>query len=180
MIGMRRVGARAAVFALRTAALFALWLALTDRTDRWETRAGFACALVAAGVAELVTVTGGVRVAVRGRWLLRALPAPWWVLRDSVLVLGAILTRRRGRLRAVPFPHAGGDAPLDRGRRAVALGLGSAGPNQYALTEASPEDVLVVHELVPREEVTAVDLVRAEAPGDGAGEDDAYGGASVP
>jgi hypothetical protein len=139
--------------------LLAFWIALTDNTRPLELLAGAVSALVAATVLQLVVAIGGVRLAVRPRWLVRSLAAPWWAVRDSVILLWAVPARRRGRLRAVPFA-AGGSAPLDRGRRAVAFGVGSAGPNQYVIAESGEDDVLVIHELVPTSAVTAVDLVR--------------------
>jgi hypothetical protein len=160
MSGTRRTGALAAAVVVRAGALFALWLALTDKSDRWEVLTGLACAVLATAVVTAVQVRAGLWFRARPRWVLRALPAPWWVLRDSARVLWAIVARRpaAGRLRAVPFA-AGGTTPEDRGRRAVAFALGSLGPNQYAMTESSEDDVLVVHELVPTDEVTAAHLV---------------------
>jgi hypothetical protein len=162
MSGRRGIVARAARVVIRAAILFALWVALVDKTERWELFAGIVSAVIAATAVEVVQRGSGLRFAAPPRAVLRGvLLAPWWVVRDSALVLRAVVTRRpaTGRLRAVPFP-AGGHEPADRGRRAVALGLGSIGPNQFPMTESGEDDVLVVHELVPTSAVAAADLVR--------------------
>jgi hypothetical protein len=162
MSGRRGIGARTARVAIRAAVLLVLWLALVDKTERWEVLAGLVCAIIAATIVEAVQATAQLRFAARPRPVLRGLVrAPWWIVRDSALVLAAVVTRRppAGRLRAVPFP-AGGHAPQDRGRRAAALTLGAIGPNQYPMTESAEDDVLLVHELVPRPEVVPADLVR--------------------
>jgi hypothetical protein len=95
----------------------------------------------------------------------RALRAPWWVLRDSVVVLsassGAVLRGRRpgpGRLRPVPW-DPGDDGPLGRGRRVLAYGVGSAGPNQYPIASSRDLQVLLVHELEPADKVAPVEVV---------------------
>ena len=156
--GGRRLPGIAAL-ALWWVLFFGLWITLTDNVQPPDLMAGAASALLAAAVLRIVAGMGDVRLAVRPVWVLRAAALPWWVARDSALVLWAIVTRRRGRPRTVPFA-AGGDAPLDRGRRSVALGLGSAGPNQYAIAGRSEDDALLIHELVPSRTVTATDLVR--------------------
>jgi hypothetical protein len=157
MSGARVIG----LVAVRAIALLGLWIALVDKTERWEVLAGVVSAVIAAWVSVAVQRAAGLRFAVRPRWVLRGIAtAPSTVLGDCARVLWAIVTRRpaTGRLRAVPFPAAGRE-PLDRGRRATALALGSIGPNQYAVTESGEDGVLVVHELVPTGEVTAADLV---------------------
>jgi hypothetical protein len=63
----------------------------------------------------------------------------------------AIATRRRGRLRALPFRHAGGD-PADQGRRAMAEGLGSFAPNTIVLGVDAQRDLIFAHQLVPTDD----------------------------
>jgi|SRR4051794_1164366 len=155
------IATQAAATVVWAVLLLALWIALTDNTRPWELVAGAACALAAAAMLRAVAAGAGLRLAVRRAWVTRCLAAPWWAVRDSALVLRAVVTRRpaAGRMRAVPF-EASGHQPLDRGRRALVLGAGSAGPNQYAVTESGEDEVLVVHELVPAAEVTAAGIVR--------------------
>src|SRR5206468_13020454 len=68
----------------RSVLLFGLWIALTDNTRPLELAVGAGCALVGAAGVALVARTGGVHLRIRPRWALRALAAPWWVLRDSI------------------------------------------------------------------------------------------------
>ncbi|HEU4973914.1 MAG TPA: hypothetical protein VFT50_02400 [Baekduia sp.] len=145
------------------ALLLGLWIGLADNTLRWDTIAGIGCALTAGAAMQMAARSGQVRLRVRWRWLARAAAAPWWIVRDTALVLRALLRGRpRGRLRPVRWSR-GGDAPLDQGRRALAVSAGSAGPNQYVVAAADDEDVLLVHELEPARSVTAVDVVREDA-----------------
>jgi hypothetical protein len=158
---------RAAVAISRWAApLFALWLVATDTTKSLEMPVGAVCSLLAATAACAAARSGRVTVRFRRRWLARALRAPWWVLRDSVVVLAAasgdVLRGRRpgpGRMRPVPW-DPGDDGPLGQGRRAFAYGVGSAGPNQYPIASSRERQVLLVHEFEPARSVAAVDVVQ--------------------
>jgi hypothetical protein len=152
-----------AAIPLWAAVLFAFWIALTDNTRPWELVAGGVCALLGATALSLAALAGGVAPAPAPRWLLRSLAAPWWIVRDSALVLGALAARLTGRplagrLRPVVFPLHD-DGPREQARRALAFGVGSAGPNQYVVTESPEEDVLLVHELVATGSVSAADVV---------------------
>jgi hypothetical protein len=160
-------GRRAAVAIARWALpLFALWLVATDTTKSLEVPVGAACSLLAATAAYAAARSGRVSVRFRRAWLARAVRAPQWVLRDSVVVLAAssrdALRGRRpgpGRLRPVPW-DPGDDGPLGRGRRTLAYGVGSAGPNQYPIVSSRERQVLLVHELEPAGSVAAVDVVQ--------------------
>ena len=151
-----------ALIASCAAPVLGLWIALTDNTRPLEVLVGAACALVAAAAMALTARVGGVAMRLRARWLVRALPAPWWVVRDSVRVLLAALRPHRpeGRLRAVPW-DPGDDAPLAAGRRAFAYTIGSLGPDQYPLVASRADGTLVVHELLPAASVITVDVVDA-------------------
>jgi multisubunit Na+/H+ antiporter MnhE subunit len=133
--------------------LFALWLALTDNTRPLELAAGAVCAAFAGAAAEAAGLVSRVRFRPRLRWIARAVALPWWVVKDSALVIWAllahVLARRplRGRFVVVPFPAAGDDARAVA-RRTMAYWPGSAGPNAYAIGASEEADVLVVHELV--------------------------------
>jgi hypothetical protein len=151
-----------AVLASCAAPLLGLWIALTDNTRPLELLVGTACAVLAAGAMVLTARVGGVAMRLRARWLVRALPAPWWVVRDGVRVLLAALRPRppHGRLRAVPW-DPGDDDPVAAGRRAFAYTIGSLGPNQYPLVASRADGTLVVHELLPASSVVTVDVVDA-------------------
>jgi hypothetical protein len=147
--------------------LFALWLVATDTTKSLEVPVGVACSLLAATAASAAVRSGRVSIRFRLGWPARAVRAPWWVLRDSVLVLAAssrtALRGRRpgpGRLRPVRW-DPGDDGPLGQGRRAFAYGVGSAGPNQYPIVSSRERQVLLVHEFEPAPSVAAVDVVQA-------------------
>jgi hypothetical protein len=63
----------------------------------------------------------------------------------------AIATRRRGRLRALPFRY-GSDTPADQGRRAMAESLGSFAPNTIILGVDEARDLIFAHQLVPTDD----------------------------
>jgi hypothetical protein len=72
-------------------------------------------------------------------------------------VFMAIATRRRGRLRALPFRHGGGGS-ADQGRRAMAEGLGSFAPNTIILGVDESRDLIFAHQLVPTDDAqSAID-----------------------
>lgn len=154
---------------LRAALLLGLWVGLTDNTRLWDTVTGLVCALLAGAAMHLAARAGRVSLQVRGRWLRRVAAAPWWIVRDTLVILRALavgLMRReapRGRMRPVRW-QPGGDRPLDQGRRALAYGPGSAGPNQYVVGASDEDGVLLVHELEPASSVSAIDVVGEEAP----------------
>lgn len=139
-------------------ALFAFWIALTDNTRPLELLVGGCSALVAGLLTEGALRLGGVRLRPRARWLLVVAKAPWWVLRDSVTVLlalaGHLLLRRplTGRMVAVAF-DVGDRSPRGQARRAIAFGAGSAGPNSYVVGASEEAQAIVIHQLVPTDEV---------------------------
>ena len=90
---------------------------------------------------------------------MRSLALPWWIARDAVLVLGALVRgRTTGRIVVVPFRSRGTES-VDVARRAIAYTIGSAGPNTYALGGSTDADVLVAHQLVPSDSVTPAEVV---------------------
>ena len=141
-------------------ALFGLWFLLAGTTERWQTVVGAVCAAVAATGGLLAARLGAVSVRPRAVWLVRSLAAPWWVVRDTAIVLRAIAglvvdPAPRGRFRSFRFPYPGtggqgASEPSARGSagRALAEGVGSAGPNSLVLGPDDERPVLLVHELV--------------------------------
>ena len=144
---------------LWAAPMFALWLALTDNTQPLDMLVGAGCSLLAGAAAEATGVLGRIGFRPRPRWVLRTLKVPWWIARDSVLVLAALFTGREGRFVTVPFRSRGGE-PRDVARRTIAYAAGSAGPNTYAIGGSREHDVLVVHQLVPSDDITPAEVVR--------------------
>jgi hypothetical protein len=148
----RALLARLGLALVWAALLFALWIALVDNTRLWENVVGIGCAIIAGAAAEAAGLFGRVRFRPRVRWLRWAIKLPWWIVVDSAVVLGAlarhVILRRPviGTTRAFRV-REGGDDGVSMARRALANGVGSTGPNAYAL--GIDDDVLVVHELVP-------------------------------
>lgn len=159
---MQETSARRVVASVLWAApMFAVWLALTDDTRPLDMLVGGGCALLAGAAAEAAGLLGRVHFRPAARWLLRALALPWWIVRDSAIVLTAPL--RRGPLEGgfvvVGF-RSRGDGPRDVARRAVAYTLGSAGPNSYAIGGSEEHDLLVAHQLVVNGDITPAEVVR--------------------
>ena len=143
--------------AVRAGLLLGLWIALTDNTRPWELLVGGLCAVLAAVGAAVAERGRGGDFSIEPRWLRHVPGVLWSIVSDSVLVLRAALspTPPRGRMRAVPF------TPVGEGALAVATGLGSAGPNQYVIAEDEAQGVLLIHELVPTDTVSALDVIDA-------------------
>jgi hypothetical protein len=111
----------------------------------------------------VVLLAGGAFVAAReeafpqkikARWLLGSwrvlagLPMQIVLVCRDALVQPFTRTATRGRFRAVPFRC--GEAPDDRGRRALAESLGSFAPNTIVLGVDTDSGLLLVHQLHPR------------------------------
>jgi hypothetical protein len=129
-------------------ALAGLWLLLVDLTNIPELATGAACALIGTVGSELVRSHGLARSRPVARGLARAWRPVARAPVDFGLLCAAIATRRRGRMRAIPFRH-GGSAPADQGRRALAEGLGSFAPNTIVLGVDGDRDLIFAHQLVP-------------------------------
>jgi hypothetical protein len=143
---------------LRFVALYGVWLALVDNHQRLELIVGGLAAAAAATLAAFVTRAGEVRQRVRARWLVRSLAFPYWIVRDTAIVLASLVRspRATGRSVAAAWPEED-DHALAEGRFAVAGYLGSFGPNSYAI--GHEDEVLVVHQLVPADDVTPARVV---------------------
>ena len=138
------------------AAMFLLYLALVDTRQHPELVLGSIVAAAAASAAMGIRATRRLRGSVDVA-LLRVVPrAAWGLVAESVLILGYLIgrlagRRGRGRFRAVPF-RAGGDGPRDVARRALSESLGSLGPNTIVIGIDRERDLILVHQLVPRDE----------------------------
>jgi multisubunit Na+/H+ antiporter MnhE subunit len=132
----------------------ALWMVLTDSVRIAELVAGAGVAALAATGFELVRRQ---RVATQ-TFRLSLVKRLWRVLLGAVMDVGRltraafsqVVQRRgsRGRVVAIPFRH-GGDDPESRGRRAVAVGLGSIAPNSIVIGADRESGLLLVHQLEP-------------------------------
>jgi hypothetical protein len=149
------------VWLIFAAPLFGIYLLLADKATLEEVVTAIVCASLSALAIVLGGLAGRVRVSVEPRWVLRALRAPWWMLRDSVLVALSALrpTPPRGRFRTLRFPPAGGTSPRDVGRRVMVKGAGSAGPNLYVVGGDVEAKLLLVHELLPRGDRTPLEVI---------------------
>jgi hypothetical protein len=142
------------------------YMLLIDTSSQPELWAGLGAWILAAIAYEISREQGLVEARIRLTWLLRswrvAIRVPVHVAlvsRDAVAQLLAPRSRR-GRFRAVPF-GAGGDEPVDAGRRALAEALGSLTPNTIVIGIDTESKLLLVHQLHPqggREELDPLGL----------------------
>lgn len=137
------------------ALMMGLWVAVDDSLQSDELLAGAGAAALAALAAELATHQAQVRLRLRPRWLLAALHLPWEVIRDTVIVFGAlarlVLRRERPDSEFTEIPvRYGDDTPLGETRRVLLTGARSLAPNMFVLGMDPEHDVMVVHRLVTR------------------------------
>jgi multisubunit Na+/H+ antiporter MnhE subunit len=138
---------------LRSALLYALWLALVDNIHSAELIAGIPAAGLSAGLWTAATRLELERMRMRMAMLRRA-PAVLAGLLTETAVVTAVLARavvgRRpaGRFRAVRF-RATAEGPENAARWALVEGLGSLAPNRYVVGIDLERDALLVHELAP-------------------------------
>jgi hypothetical protein len=128
-------------------ALAAVYLLLVDLLTLPEIFTGAAVAVIATIGSELVRAHGVARSRPVAQGVVRAWKPVARAPKDFGLVCLAIATRRRGRLRALPFRHGGGD-PAQQGRRAMAEALGSFAPNTIVLGVDEARDLIFAHQLV--------------------------------
>lgn len=138
-------------------ASFALWLLLVTTLARTDVAAGVVAALLTAAVAAYLDRLGVVRWRFRLRWLSQLPRLAWQVLHDlAVLAVALVHPRRtRGQFRALPF-DVGDDDPTNAGRRAVLTLAGSLGPNTFVVGYDRERNVVLVHQLVPNEQVLPI------------------------
>jgi hypothetical protein len=135
------------------AVLNVLWLVFISAWVPEEAILGLFAAAVAATAAEAVREQGLAGFRLRVRWLWRVRVLPWRAVRESGLVLRALLwhvsgrAAVRGRFRVVPVA-----LPEDPHEQAAKRALMTAGesfaPNSYVLTIDNREGLMLTHELV--------------------------------
>lgn len=138
------------------AVLLSLWIVVDDSVAWDELAAGAGAAALGAVFAEAVTYQARTRIVVRRRWLLSALRLPADVIRDTWIVLRALVrTLITGQQPASDFREIpvrfGPVTPEGRSRRALIVAGTSLAPNTFALGIDAERDVMVVHQLVPAE-----------------------------
>ena len=132
----------------------ALWLALVDNTHFQELVAGAVVACIGAAAALIVRAQRRFVTRPRPSWLLRLWRPAMYYLRDLVPVALALPRRARGRFVAVPF-DAHRESPREAARRVLMKSTGSFAPNTYVVGADEERGILLVHQLVARDDVTA-------------------------
>jgi multisubunit Na+/H+ antiporter MnhE subunit len=139
--------------------LMSFWVMIDDSIATDELLAGAGAAALAALFAELVTYQAATRFRMRMGWLVRALSLPGQVVRDTVIVYGALWRRLvHGEQPPSAFlelpSRFGDDTPAGVTRRTLLIGGTSVAPNTFALGIDPERDVMVVHRLVAKREET--------------------------
>jgi multisubunit Na+/H+ antiporter MnhE subunit len=151
-----RVGRRARSWLVWWVILMAFWVIIDYSILRAELLAGAAAAALGAFVAEAACCQAGVRFRMRARWLLPALRLPGEVVRDTLIVFGALARRLlRGEQpdsgwRELPV-RVGDDSPAGVTRRVLLVGGRSIAPNTYVAGLDKRRGVMIVHQLVVNE-----------------------------
>ena len=133
--------------------MMAFWVAIDDSINFDELLAGAGAAALAALLAELVSYQAATRFRMRVEWLVPALKLPGEVVRDMVVVYGA-LWRRLVRDEQPPSAiielpaRFGDDSPEGVTRRVLLIAGTSVAPNTFVLGLDSGTNVMVVHQLV--------------------------------
>jgi multisubunit Na+/H+ antiporter MnhE subunit len=137
--------------------LFVLWMLLAGSLDPLEGIAGVAAATIGATAVEVVRRQRIAPLRPRPSWLLRVWSLPVRIVREFGLIL-MVLWRRvaqrkrvHGVFRAIPFEVGGRDSRSIARRAAVTMAA-SLAPNRYVIDFDAREDLVLVHELVPRRE----------------------------
>jgi len=149
---------RRATWADRALAVAVLWIAfsaiealLAGKIDPQETPVGIAIAALAAFVTVGSLASAGARYTVPPAQIAHLPALAWNVVRDTVVVTGALLRALGGkppddRLQRSPF-DPGGDDPVSAARRALIVAGTSAAPNSVVVDADAEHGVLIVHRL---------------------------------
>jgi multisubunit Na+/H+ antiporter MnhE subunit len=133
--------------------LLGFWVAVDDSIGLAEVGAGAGAAALGAFVAEVAGHQAATRFRLRPEWLFLAVKLPGQVLRDTVIVFGALWRRLvHGQqppsgFRELPA-RFGSDTDESVTRRALLVGANSLAPNTFVLGIDEDRDVMVVHQLV--------------------------------
>lgn len=137
--------------------MMSFWVMLDDSIATDELLAGAGAAALAALLAELVTYQAATRFRPRIKWLVPALSLPGQVARDTVIVYRALWRRLvHGEQPPSAFlerpARFGDDTPEGVTRRTLLIGGTSLAPNTFVLGIDPERDVMVVHQLVVKQE----------------------------
>lgn len=148
---------RAGSWLLWWTAMMSFWVMLDDSIATGELLAGAGAAALAALLAELVTYQAATRFRLRVKWLVPALSLPGQVARDTVIVYRALWRRLvHGEQPPSAFlerpARFGDDTPEGVTRRTLLVGGTSLAPNTFVLGIDPERDVMVVHQLVVKQE----------------------------
>ncbi len=149
----RALTSRAGAWLVWWVLLMALWIALDYSLDAAELLVGAGVAAVGAFAAELVGHQTDSHFRMRIRWLIPLWRLPGQVIRDTVIVFGALgRLLIRGERPASGFlevPTAWGDeSPAGVSRRVLLVGATSVAPNTIVAGMDRERAVMVVHRLV--------------------------------
>jgi uncharacterized protein YbjT (DUF2867 family) len=129
----------AIVFAAWWAVLTALWLLAVGTMSRTELVAGLLAGAAATVSMLVVRRLRLFRFELQPRWVLEARSVPWQILRDSFVVLAALVRPSRSLWREREFPEA-----RSAGGRAFFSWAGSLPPNTIVV---DADDAALVHDL---------------------------------
>ena len=144
---------RLAAWLLWWVLLMSLWVILDNSIALDELLAGAGAAALGACLAEVASYQAATRFRMRIEWLIPALSLPGQVVRDTVIVFGALWRRlARGEepasgFRELPVRY-GSNTAEGKTRRALYVGGQSVAPNTFALGIDRDRDVMIVHQLV--------------------------------
>jgi len=169
----RRVGS----FLIWWVLLMSFWVWIDDSIDLAELLVGAAAAVIAALFAEIAQHQADSHIRVRFEWLVPALRVPGQVVRDTVIVFGALWRQAtRGEAPRSGFRKVetrwGSETAEGDTRRTLLIAASSIAPNTFALGLDREQGVMIVHDLVPpspsaSSEAGTAQPGRGEGPGRG-------------
>lgn len=148
---------RTAVWFVWWVLLMSLWIILDDSLATDELLAGAGAAALGAALAEMAMCQSRARFRMRIEWVAPALRLPADVVRDTGVVFAALWRLiARGeqpcsRFLAQPVRY-GGQSAEDTTRRVLLVGARSLAPNSFVLGLDQERNVMIVHQLVHRQE----------------------------
>jgi multisubunit Na+/H+ antiporter MnhE subunit len=136
--------------------LMAFWVIVDYSLNLDELVAGAVAAALGAFLAELACHQAGLRFRMRARWLLPALTLPGQVVRDTLIVFGALgRLLVRGEQPDSGFREIavrpGDESPAGLTRRVLLVGGRSVAPNSFVAGIDKRRGVMIVHQLVVNE-----------------------------
>lgn len=143
-----------------------LYLLLIDITDLPELIVGAVAAVLAAIGTELARHQGIVGESLQLRWLkylyrpLLRVPLDIWVVSLAALTALVRPGQIQGRFQTVRFAEDHDDELRARGRRALAVTLGSFAPNTFIVGIDTERQLMLAHQLRPNDKPGALDLLR--------------------